>query len=82
MRNYDKAVDTFSAATRIAPENGEVYYMLSMALSLAGQKEAAIVRATQSVEMFRRIKDEDNFIKAMALLQGLSAEKKPDIMVQ
>lgn len=82
MRNYDKAIDTFTAATRIAPENGEVYYMLSTALSLAGKKEAAIVRATQSVEMFRRVKDEDSFIKAMALLQGLSAEKKPDVMVQ
>lgn len=82
MRNYDRAIDTFTAATRVAPDDGEIYYLLSTSLGLAGRREEAIETAEQSVEMFRQAKDQENFVKAIALLQGLSAAQKQAVATE
>ena len=71
MRRYDKAIDTFAAASRVAPNSGHVYYFLAMSHGLAGHLDMAKINAQRSVEMFRRSKDEAEFMKALALLQGM-----------
>ena len=71
MKVYDKAVDTFSAAIRIAPQEAEAYYFLAISHNLHGNKEMAVKNAKISSEIFRRTGDKDNFVKALTLLQGL-----------
>ena len=72
LNDYPRAIDTFTAATRIAPEQGEAYYLLAMNYGLSGNFEKAIESAQRSVELFRAQKDEQNFLRSLALMQGLT----------
>lgn len=82
LRNYDRAVDTFNAGTRVAPDNGELYYFLGAAnavrhaMSEDGSKKEfylneGILAAKKSVEIFVAAKDEEKFKRAVVLLKSL-----------
>ncbi len=71
LKQYDRAIDTFSAAERIAPQRGDIQYLLAISYGLKGQEDLARESARRSIELFRQDKDEENFLKALALLQGL-----------
>lgn len=73
MNAYDRAIDTLSAAARIVPEKGEIFYLLAVNHGLAGNKDLAALNAQKSVELFRQKQDEENFKKSLALLKGLMA---------
>ena len=73
LKEYNRAIDTFMVATRVEPENGEAHYLLATNFGLAGNYEMARLQAQKCVEIFRRTKDEDNFKRSVALLQGLPA---------
>ena len=75
LKNYSRAVDTFSAAERIAPQRGDIQYFLAIGHGLMGKEDLAKVHARKSIELFRQDEDEENFLKAVALLQGLLAAK-------
>jgi len=72
MGQYDRAIDSFSAATRVAPQQGEIYYLLAVSHGLAGNRQDAIENAQVSIGLFQNAKDEENLIKAVALLRGLT----------
>jgi len=83
LKQYDRAVDTLSAATRVSPENGEVYYLLATSKALDGRMEGAIESAQRSVEIYMQNRDEDRFKKAVVLLKSLSVpQDKPEIETQ
>jgi len=71
LKLFDRAVDTFSAASRIAPARGDIHYLLAISYGLKGQENLAKQSARRSIELFRQDNDEENFLKALALLQGL-----------
>jgi len=81
LRNYDKAVDTFNAGTRVGPEQGELFYFLGAAdairvhMSEGAQAEAykkeGIAAAQRSVEIFIKQKDQQRLVTALALLKSL-----------
>ncbi|MEW5895382.1 MAG: tetratricopeptide repeat protein [Candidatus Omnitrophota bacterium] len=71
---FDQAVDSFLAALRIAPDHGEIYYMLAIANGLRGRKDLAVNNAEKALLLFQKDKDGENFKKALVLLQGLSQE--------
>jgi len=82
LRNYDKAVDTFNAGTRIDPNYGEMYYFLAAAnavryhLAENQQQQSfyqseGVLAAKRSVEIFVQEKDEEKFKRALALLKSL-----------
>lgn len=71
LNDYPRAIDTFSAATRVAPDQGELYYFLAMNYGLNNNLDMAIDSAQKSVVLFREQKDEENFLRSLALLQGL-----------
>ena len=71
LKEYNRAIDTFMVATRVDPENGEAHYLLATNFGLAGNYEMARLQAQKCVEIFRRTKDENNFKRSVALLQGL-----------
>ena len=72
LKNYDRAIDTLSAATRVAPDQGELYYFLALNYELKGDKDHAKINAQKSFELFRLHQDEDNLKKSLALLRELS----------
>lgn len=74
MREYNRAVDTFTAASRLKPDDGEVEYLLAVNYGLAGNKKLAQEHAQKSLDLFRLQQDEKNFVRALALVQGLAQE--------
>jgi len=77
MRDYPRAIDTFAASVRVAPDEGDGYYYLAMCHGLMGNIEFAVSNAQKSIEVFRRIQDEEKFMRALALLQGLMQTQEP-----
>lgn len=71
MNNYDRAIDTLLAASRVSPDQGEIYYLLAVNHRLAGNPELAKENVQKSIELFRQTKDERNFKKSLVLLKGL-----------
>lgn len=80
LKQYDRAADTFLAASRVAPNEGEIYYLLAVNYGLSGDLNLAQLNARKSVLLFQQEKDEKNFKKSLALLQGLM-KAQPDIAV-
>ena len=76
INDYTRAVDTFSAALRVSPNKGELHYLIAVNYGLAGDMELARKNAEASIEIFRQQKDEENFLRALTLLQGLA--QKPE----
>ncbi len=72
LKNYDKAIDTFSAVLMFEPENGPAHYMLALAYNFRGDKDQAIQHAQKSTQIFQDAEDLDNFRKSLVLLQGLT----------
>ncbi|OGX30896.1 MAG: hypothetical protein A2787_09335 [Omnitrophica WOR_2 bacterium RIFCSPHIGHO2_01_FULL_48_9] len=77
LQRYDKAVDTLSAALAVAPNNGQVNYLLALNYHFRGEKEQAITYAQNSIKLFGQAKDEENFKKSIVLLQGLKSGSGP-----
>ena len=75
LKNYLRAVDTLSAAERIAPDRGDIPYLLAICYGILGKQDLAAASAKKSIELFRASKDEEHFKKAIALLQGLLEAK-------
>jgi predicted Zn-dependent protease len=71
MQEFDRAINTFSAATKVAPEQGELYYFLALSYGLKGDRDSAKVNAEKSMVLFKEKKDQNNFLKSAALLKGL-----------
>ena len=76
MQQYSRAIDTFVAATRLAPNEGQLYYLLAVNHRFAGNGKEARQYAEKSIELFREKKDEQNFKRALVFLQSLSDSDK------
>ena len=77
LNNPDAAADTFQAATYVDPNNGEAFYLLAASRAGQGRKKQAIESAQKSVDNFMKVRDEENFKKAVVLLKSLTEQKAP-----
>jgi outer membrane protein assembly factor BamD (BamD/ComL family) len=71
VQEYDHAADFLDMAAKTFPDNGTVFYMLSIANKMAGKKLPAVLAARHSVEVFQAQQDRDNMLKSAALLHEL-----------
>ena len=71
VQEYDHAVDFLDIAGKTFPDDGNVFYMLSVANKMAGKKLPAVLAARRSVEIFQAQQDRDNMLKSAALLHEL-----------
>ena len=71
IQEYDHAVDFLDIAGKSFPDNGAVFYMLSIANKMAGKKLPAVLAARHSAEVFQAQQDRDNMLKSVALLHEL-----------
>ena len=76
MQEYTRAIDTFSAASMMAPKDGEILYLLALNHQMAGNFKEAVQSAEKSVEAFRQKQDPKNAAKSLALIQGIVQEEK------
>lgn len=74
LNEFDRSVDSFRAALRVAPDMGEIYYMLAIVNGLRGRKDLAVTNAEKALLLFQKDQDDNNFKRALVLLQGLSQE--------
>ncbi|MBF0571746.1 MAG: tetratricopeptide repeat protein [Candidatus Omnitrophica bacterium] len=71
VQEYDHAADFLDGAAKAFPDNGTVYYMLSIANKMMGKKLPAVLAARHSVEVFQAQQDRDNMLRSAALLHEL-----------
>jgi outer membrane protein assembly factor BamD (BamD/ComL family) len=71
IQEYDHAADFLDMAGKQFPDNGTVFYMLSIANRMSGKKLPAVLAARHSVEVFQAQQDRDNMLKSAALLHEL-----------
>lgn len=71
LQEFDHAADFLEIAGKTFPDNGTIFYMLSVADRMAGKKLPAVLAARHSVEIFQAQQDRDNMLKSMALLHEI-----------
>jgi len=71
LQDYDHASDFLDMTAKTFPDNGTVFYMLSVANKMAGKKLPAVLAARHSVEIFQAQQDRENMLRSAALLQEL-----------
>jgi len=71
IQEYEHAAEFLDVAGKTFPDNGTVFYMLSIANKMAGKKLPAVLAARHSAEVFQAQQDRDNMLKSAALLHEL-----------
>lgn len=71
VQEYDHAADFLDMTAKTFPDNGTVFYMLSIANKMIGKKLPAVLAARHSVEVFQAQQDRDNMLKSASLLHEL-----------
>jgi len=71
INEFDHAADFLDQTAKVFPDNGTVFYMLSIANKMDGKKLPAVLAARHSVEVFQAQQDRDNMLKSAALLHEL-----------
>lgn len=66
---YTRATEFLDNAVKGFPENGTMYYMLSIANRMIGKKLPAVLAARRSFEIYKAANDQENAEKAAVLLQ-------------
>jgi len=79
LRDYPRAIDSLSAALRVAPGRGDIHYLLAINQGLMGYDDLALASAQRSVEIFQEQRDRDSFLKSVALLQGLIQKTSDEV---
>ncbi len=78
IQEYDHAVDFMDMTAKTFPNDGTVFYMLSIANRMAGKKLPAVLAARHSFELFQAKQDKDNMLKSAALLhEVIDMPEKP-----
>ena len=71
VQEYAHAADFLEVAGKVFPDDGTVFYMLSIADKMSGKKVQAVLAARHSFEVFQAQQDRDNMLKSAALLHEL-----------
>ncbi len=74
LQNYDRAIDSLSAAVRVDPSSGEAFYLLSLSQNLKGDRDEAVGSAKKSAEIFMQKKDAEKLKQSLALVKTLTEE--------
>ncbi len=70
-KQYTQAEAILDQATKIAPNEGGVFYLLATTFRMEGKKLPAALAARRAAEIFAAAKDQDNVKKVAALLQDI-----------
>ena len=78
MKDFDRAIDTFGAASMMNPNEGEVFYLLALSHQMAGPRHAneALQSVQKSLAVFKKKNDEKSYAKSVVLLREIVNEAK------
>ena len=71
VKEFDHAAEFLDIAAKVFPDDGTIFYMLSIADNMSGKKLPAVLAARHSFEVFQAQQDKDNMLKSAALLHEL-----------
>lgn len=71
MQSYQDAIRVLERAVNVFPENGNIFYMLSLANQGNNTPLPAVLAARKSVELFQAQNNEEGYKKAMLLMDSL-----------
>jgi len=71
VQEYDHAADFLDVAGKVFPDDGTIFYMLSIADKMSGKKLPAVLAVRHSFELFQAQQDKDNMLKSAALLHEI-----------
>lgn len=71
MKSYPEAITVLERAVTLFPDNGYVFYMLSLANQGNQTPLPAVLAARKSVELFQAQKNEEGYKQAMMLMDAL-----------
>ena len=71
MKSYPEAIGILERAVTVFPDNGYVYYMLSLADEGNKTPLPAVLAARKSVELFKAQNNEDGYKQSMLLMEAL-----------
>lgn len=74
LENYDRAADTLQAAARVAPNNGELFYLLATSRMLQGPeyRDQALKAAQRCAEIYYQQEDKERLEQALVLVKTLT----------
>jgi outer membrane protein assembly factor BamD (BamD/ComL family) len=75
---YDRAVEFLDQTAKTFPDNGTVFYMLSVATKMDGKKLPSVLAARRSFEIFKAAGDMENAQKSSVLLEEVIAAAQED----
>lgn len=75
LNNPKGSIDALTAALQVAPENGELYFLLAQSFLKDQNLDEAIMAGKKSVEMFVKQQNEPGLRKAIILLQAVSQQQ-------
>ena len=75
---FEQAAELLDQAGKMFPDNGTVFYMMSVSNKMAGRKLPAVLAARHSFDIFKAANDAENAQKSAALLEEVIAS--PDTM--
>ncbi len=71
VQEFPRAEQFLDEAAKTFPDNGTIFYMLSVASRMNGKKLPAVLASRRAVEIFQQAQDKDNMLKSAVLLQDL-----------
>jgi tetratricopeptide (TPR) repeat protein len=71
MQSYPEAIAVLERASTVFPDNGYVYYMLSLANQGNKTPLPAVLAARKSVELFQAQKNEEGYKQSVILMESL-----------
>lgn len=71
MKSYPQAITVLERAVGVFPDNGYVFYMLSLANQGNQTPLPAVLAARRSVELFQAQKNEEGYKQSMLLMESL-----------
>lgn len=74
LQQYERAAALLVQAVSVDPNNGETFYLLSMAYGFQQDFENAKQSAQRSAQIFSEARDEANFRKALILLKSFDPQ--------
>ena len=71
LKNFPEAINVLNRAASMFPENGYVFYMLSLANEANGTSLPAVLAARRSVELFKAQNNQEGLQQSAGLMQAL-----------
>ncbi len=69
IKQYPQAVSTYNAAARVAPNQGEVFYLLALSEAMSGNIQKAFESTQKSISIFQQQNNDEGVKKSAALLE-------------